>query len=402
MQELYRSETVVVRCIPCDDLSRWVVTFDNYGLGPGFDRVGFGEVFLQSQGISAIHVLGRGNDWYQYPDMAEALATVRDAVASADRVMTYGSSMGGYAAVRFAQPVGATSVLAFSPQYSLDPRKIAHDPRWKEDARRIEWREDVDGPIQSSIRPVVIYDSTGLDGWHGDRIAQDIGITAIKLPLTAHPVAVYLDEIGMLRALVLDTLDGSIDPPAVEREARRRRRASANYFGELARRQPLSRAATALALARRAVELGPTNGHALSSLAALLSREGLHDESLDCHARLLAITGPKPDYLIPYGDALFAAGRQEDASEVARQVSAMAPHMARFQLWAGNMLWRCGATEEAVSLVEAAAAHNPGEETLTARIRSWRLAPPPGPTVIGRGLWARIRRWGARVRRNGL
>lgn len=390
MSELFRSANVLVRSVPTEDISRWIVTFDNYGLGPGFDRHGFGEVFLRSYGLSAIHVLGIGDDWYQYPEMSEALAVVKDAVSGADRVMTYGSSMGGYAAVRFADAVGATAALAFSPQYSLDPAKASHETRWQEDARRIEWREDIDGPIRSSIKPVVIYDSTGLDGWHGDRIGQDIETIAIRLPRTAHPVAVYLDEIGMLRSLGFEVLDGTIDGPATEREARSRRRTSANYFGELARRQPATRPRMALALARRAVDLGPANGHALSSLAALLSQQGFHDEALEHHRHLLSVTGPKPDYLIPYGDALVAAGQIEDACDIARQVAALAPHMSRFQVWAADILWRGEAENEAMAVVEAAIAQDPTSADLSARLTRWRAPAPERPTPSA---WRRMQAW---------
>ena len=390
MSELFRSANILVRSVPTEDVSRWVVTFDNYGLGPGFDRHGFGEAFLKAYGLSAIHVLGNGDDWYQYPEMEEALAVVKEAVSSAERVMTYGSSMGGYAAVRFAEAVGATAALAFSPQYSLDPAKVSHDLRWQEDARRILWRDEIDGPIRSSIKPVVIYDSTGLDGWHGDRIGQDIETIAIRLPRTSHPVAVYLDEIGMLRSLGFEVLDGVIDGPATEREARNRRRTSANYFAELARRQPASRPLTALTLARRAVELGPVNGHALSSLAALLSHQGSHEEALEHHRHLLSVTGPKPDYLIPYGDALIAAGQIASACEVARQVAALAPHMSRFQAWAADILWRGGAEDEAVSVVEAALPHDPTSSELSARLARWR-APPEEPSPPSR--WRRLQNW---------
>ena len=390
MSELFRSANVLVRSVPTEDVSRWVVTFDNYGLGPGFDRHGFGEVFLKAYGLSAIHVLGIGDDWYQYPEMADALAVVKAAVSGAERVMTYGSSMGGYAAVRFADAVGATAALAFSPQYSLDPAKVSHDSRWQEDARRIQWRDEIDGPIRSSIKPVIVYDSTGLDGWHGDRIGEDIETIAIRLPRTAHPVAVYLDEIGMLRSLGFEVLDGVIDGPATEREARSRRRTSANYFGELARRQPASRSRTALALARRAVELGPENGHALSSLAARLSHQGLHEEALEHHRKLLSISGPKTDYLIPYGDALFMAGQVSSACNVARQVVALAPHMSRFQFWAADILWRCGAETEAMSVAETALAGDPKNGDLSALLARWR--PPPAKRPVNPS-WKRVRRW---------
>ena len=53
MIDLFRSDNVVVRSVPTADASRWVVTFDNYGIGHGFERPGFGQDFLLASGISA-------------------------------------------------------------------------------------------------------------------------------------------------------------------------------------------------------------------------------------------------------------------------------------------------------------------------------------------------------------
>ena len=114
--EIYRSNNILVRSAVINDRDPVVVTFEHYDIGKGFDRFGFGEQFLLSQGISAVHVLGSGNDWYQYDDIFDALGAVRAVTADARRTITYGSSMGGYAAVRLADASGADAVLALSPQ----------------------------------------------------------------------------------------------------------------------------------------------------------------------------------------------------------------------------------------------------------------------------------------------
>jgi S-formylglutathione hydrolase FrmB len=72
----------------------------------------------------------RTNDWFQYRDFDLVTKAVRALTRSAEHVLSYGSSMGGYGAIRFADAVGATQVLAFSPQYSIDRRVMPQEIRW--------------------------------------------------------------------------------------------------------------------------------------------------------------------------------------------------------------------------------------------------------------------------------
>ena len=207
---LYRSETMAVRCVACADRTRWVVTFDNHSIGYGFDRPGFGEHFLKKEGISAIHMLGCGNDWYQYPDALEACRVARDAIDPAARRITYGSSMGGYAALRFADAVAADAVLALSPQYSIDPAVVPWERRWEEDARRSLWRPELSGSINCQSAPLILYDPTGPDRRHVDLINRDVPSTLIGIPYGGHPVASFLAEAGLLRPIVRHLVDGPI------------------------------------------------------------------------------------------------------------------------------------------------------------------------------------------------
>ncbi|MES2815272.1 MAG: tetratricopeptide repeat protein [Pseudomonadota bacterium] len=395
MDELFRSDNVLVRRVAMADQKRWIITFDNYGIGQGFDRPGFGEDFLRHHGVSAIHVLGGGDDWYQYPEMTEAAAAIRTATSGAERVMTYGSSMGGYAALRFADALGANAVLALSPQYSLDPSVAPDERRWQQDAERIRWISAFNGPLRSPARPVVVYDPKGPDRWHGDRIGQDAPVTAIRLPFTSHPVTTYLSEAGLLSQLVFDTLNGTIDGDAIEQQGRGRRRNSSVYLAELAQSQPASRPRTALALARRAVDAGPTSPSALLCLGQLLSRMGRHEESLTVHKRLVEVTDRLVNYMIPYGDALFAAGDVQGACAVAREVVATMPNVAHIQNWAGFMLWNAGFHDEAREAVKRAVQLHPSNTQYQKLLVTYRFSDldPNAPGGAKPPTWLKVIRW---------
>lgn len=358
MIDLFRSENVVVRSLPAADVSRWVVTFDNYGIGHGFDRAGFGQEFLRQAGVSAIHVMGAREDWYQYPEMAAAMAAVREATAGAERVMTYGSSMGGYAAIRFADAAGAHAVLALSPQYSIDPQKMPSEKRWLQDSQRISWRPEIDGRIICGARPVVVFDPLE-DGAQVARIQDDIDIWPIRLPYVSHPASTYLAETGLLKSLVLQALSGEFDAVRFGGEARKRRRTSGFYLSNLAMNQPAHRRELAFDLAQRAVNITPSSPLSGLALARLLSVEGRHDEAIEKLERIVTSTNRAPIYLMSYVDALVAAGRFEEARPHAREAVEAFSHQAHLHVWEGALLKSLGETRAAVEAVERAIALDP-------------------------------------------
>lgn len=372
MLDLFRSDNVVVRSVPASDASRWVVTFDNYGIGHGFDRPGFGQEFLRSAGISAIHVMGVREDWYQYPDMAAAMQAVRQAVSGAERVMTYGSSMGGYAALRFADAAGANAVLALSPQYSIDPRKTPFEQRWLQDSQRIRWLPEIDGRIACRARPVVVFDPSKEDGRHIALIQRDIDIVPIRLHHVSHPATTYLGEVGVLKELVLQTLSGELEAATFALKARRLRRTSGVYVATLALSQPPHRRELALSLAQRSVEVSPGNPLASSALAILLSREGRHDEAVAQFEGILSATNRDPNYLVPYTEALLAGGRYPEARAHAREAVEAMPHLAHLHAWESTLLWASSENAAAVIALERAIALDPKRKRYRNLMRTYR------------------------------
>lgn len=395
MIDLFRSDNVLVRSVPTEDARCWVVTFDNYGLGPGFDRPGFGEEFLRQSGVSAIHVMGRSEDWYQYPEMAEAMAAVRAATAGAERVMTYGSSMGAYAALRFADAAGANAVLAISPQYSIDPARVPFETRWLQDGRRIVFRPEIDGRLTCACRPLIVYDSTGHDERHVRLIAAEIEADLVGLRYVHHPATTYLNEMRLLGPLVFDLLAGALDLETFRAEAIARRRDSAVYLSRLAELQPASRGETGRGIASLALKRAPHNPMALTALAAYLTRAGEHDQAIALHERATEAGFRAVNYLVPHVDALIAAERIEQALTLAEEAVDRLPRAAHLRYWQGGILWRAGLTDAAIAAVERAVALAPFESPYRNTLRHFRSEagradePPPGAA----------RAWAERLRR---
>lgn len=375
MTVLFQSENVLVRAVLCDDRSRWVITFDNYSIGHGFDREGFAEGYLKDQGVSAIHVMGRREDWYQYSEMPAALEAVREAIKDAERSITYGSSMGGYAALRFADPVGAKAALALSPQYSINPRLAPFEKRWLQDAERISWKPDGEPPLPQNARAIIVFDPASQDRLHVDLIASEVAISAIPIRYSGHPSASMLAELHILSPLLKDVLSGQDDPAVYRRLSRHRRAESVTYLTTLAAAVAERRPHVALSLARRAAEIEPLHVGALQSLASNLHTLGQHEEALAAYEKALELSGGNIVIVVPYADMLSKIGRHEDALALAREVAARsdAGLMAHVQAWYGFIAHQAGFVPEAIEAVRKAVALHPTEPKYRKLLKNYQF-----------------------------
>jgi len=304
-----------------------VVTFANYRDSPSDpvqDVPGFGEAFLDGQRIDAIHVAGNGNDWFQYPEMPEALAAIR-AAAGGRRLFTYGSSMGGYAAIRFAGALGAEGAIAISPQYSLDRRVVPSERRWRREAARLRF---LPWPDPDPPGAVIFYDPCGPDGAHAGLWAAERPAVLVPLPHAGHPAGMFLLQAGLLGPAVLDILAGRFDRPALLRAARARRRQSGHYLAMLAGAQPPWRRRLAMRLLRAAMEAAPLMTLYPSRLAGMLYRAGEDTEAEHWHRHALALAPDDPALLFRLSLFLQRHGRLAEAGTLAAQASAWHPASA--------------------------------------------------------------------------
>lgn len=287
-QELFRSDDLLVRRIAGFGGPLCYVTFDSYTDNRTLDRPGFGEEFFRSRGIDAIHVLSRENRWYQHPELTEALAAVAAATSGYARVIAYGSSMGGFAALRYGAICGATVGIALSPQFSVDPEVAPFDRRWADDVAQIVFRSD-DGLPPLPVQYIAYDPRDAHDRRHFELFAVRSLTLGLPVPFGGHPVGAYLLETDMLRRLLELVEHGDFDHQAYARELRSRRRRSGHYFYILAHRTPAHRSRTKVALAQLAVATQPDNALYRSQLGNALDTAGAFDEGRAIHDQALAM-----------------------------------------------------------------------------------------------------------------
>ena len=402
MREIYRSDNLCVRATPGQDSSRWFITFDHVGDNPSLERAGFGEAFLHGRGISVISVVGRGNHWYQYPDMSRALDVIRRELQTASVRITYGVGMGGYAAVRFAEAVNATACLALSPQYSNDPRKVPFERRWVREARAIRWLPDLDGPIRCRIRPVLIYDSREDDARHAFLIAQDTMVSAIAIPYGGHPTSTYLSGAGVLTGLIDDLHDSRLDTGRLQQRVLEARKSTPTWVGELARRQPSWRPKTGICLGRQALALHPDHDLLMFILAQRLEADRSFEEALGLYRRAYHRSGCLPIYGLAYARALAAAGDTSEALALSTALRESHPHATAILEFLAELHGQLGSLEREIQRLAAKSAelsgNQPDSDSLSyyrGRLRTMREA--RAPRLI-RYVRAWLRHWRSKAR----
>ena len=294
-QEIYASPTlrVFATLSPASDRSRIVASFANWHGKQALTNSGAAESLLVPRGIDAVHFNCAGNHWWQYEDLPLALEAARRFVAPWRDIVTYGSSMGGYAAFRYAGALGATRALAVCPQFSIQRTLMPRESRWGGEMANIEFRHEAQFQVASGCQYLALYDTLfALDAMHIREYKRHMPVVDVPLPCSGHPPLELLQAYGCLSKVTLDLLAGTHQPRQLRQEHRDKRRDAARYWSELGRRLGERRHYRAMRFAfARSIDLAPTKlplERAIMQCAAA----SLRDDVARYQERLAELTVP--------------------------------------------------------------------------------------------------------------
>lgn len=108
-----------------------LITFgDLIGLANG--RAFFAKGPVVKLGWACLGFMAKSGNWYPPESVSAAIAQAAPYLAPFAERITYGTSMGAYAAIKFSARLEATAVLALCPQWSIDRAECdGHDPGWQ-------------------------------------------------------------------------------------------------------------------------------------------------------------------------------------------------------------------------------------------------------------------------------
>ncbi len=214
-----------------DVTTKLVVTFEPMGRKKtlGDQREGWGMDFLQGLGYSVMAVMIKECDWYRQTDLQVFFAQMRSRgfFASFAEVITYGGSMGGFAALAHADAVSATTVLALNPQASLSAQLAPWETRFGF-VDRSQWQDGLINAAEGfkqAKQAYVVYDPLlTLDARHVQLLmADNPGLVKLKVPVVGHHIPQWLAEMGLLKPTAQAIFAGQFSAQAFHQQARQRR-----------------------------------------------------------------------------------------------------------------------------------------------------------------------------------
>jgi hypothetical protein len=309
--EIFRSARLVARAVVGMSADRCVVTFspfeDNHALG----RPGFEQAFFRKSRLDAIHIIPSGNQGYQYAELPHLCLQVAAVTATYKHVVAYGSSMGGYAAIRYGGWAGAHVALGLSPQFTLDPWRRPFDKRWRIYMKKV--RPLHEHGQDAVKRAIVVYDPLDrYDRAHARFLKTITNVIPLPLPGSGHPSTGFLSDLGMLHRLALEVCYDKFAPEPFLAEVSRRREESPQFH--FVRASRARNRQERYRLITEAAARAPTHGGTLITLAETAIELGLPEVAIDALDRASRAEPGRTLFL--RGLAHEKAGRFEQAIEI--------------------------------------------------------------------------------------
>jgi tetratricopeptide (TPR) repeat protein len=318
----------------------------------------WGDAIVTKADITAIGIMAHRPNWFPEEEMSRAAHAIRAHFAGLSQVIGYGSSMGGYAAVKFSALFGMTHVLSFAPQWSIAPadvgswdnRFLHRYDKWLNQNVAVQ-SKDVQGKVFLFYDPFL-----NVDEKNAQLIAERCSdVTTIKAYLTGHfPVETFKGTQAVM-SLFEAALAGDID--AIRQTVQQKRRMP----GSPLRPRALADiyAAKDIRLTRQVLvkypsAFGPRElGNINHTMAGILLRDKRLDEAARCADAAISVFPEQTDFLLRRGQIDTQRGDLDGALNWAQQAVARRRN-AQNLLAVSNALARLGRVDEAKEICAAA------------------------------------------------
>ena len=204
-----------------------VVVFDNLDdIRQDPNRLPWAVDFISAQGWSSLGIMAHGPTWYRDTHMYAFFDRLRDEkfFDRFERVVFYGTSMGGYAAAAYCAACPGATVVAISPQATMDRDRAGWDHRY-----RRSWRHDYFGPY--GYAPEMSADADKVWIFYDSRMPQDAmhaalfqgdNVIHMGCPFMGHGMLTMWRDMDVLKPIVAGCINGTHAPTDVRRLLRAR------------------------------------------------------------------------------------------------------------------------------------------------------------------------------------
>lgn len=193
-----------------------LVTFDNlHNVGdPRINRTLWAEKFAADQGWSFLGVFAQAPVWYRDSELIEMFEDLRENgfFASFDNVAFAGTSMGAFAALSFSSCAPGSTVLAFSPQSTLDETLVPWETRFAK-GRAADWSlafSDAAKEIATARDVQLYYDPFFEPDRKQVERLQGGNVRHFKCFGFGHKSALVLNRMGHLKTVMKSGIEGTL------------------------------------------------------------------------------------------------------------------------------------------------------------------------------------------------
>lgn len=205
-----------------------------------FPDTGESQITIQKTGADALHFLPASNHWYQYPEIFDALAATKSISDRYHHVITYGMSMGGFAALQSSAFLNADITITYSPQISVDHRKYNFvNRRWQSRMSGATFLWDDLAHISTTARHIVIYDPFDPDHKHIGVLRSHVTPEVILTPFSGHHSWRAIKDAGIGSAMLTRLIRGETDHAWIRKSIRAGRRNNPVYLAKMRERLAL-------------------------------------------------------------------------------------------------------------------------------------------------------------------
>jgi len=185
-----------------------LITFDNlHNAGnKDFNREPWAQKFCADRGWSHLGIYAQASTWFRDQPLIEFLEGLKEQgfFRRFDAVSLAGTSMGGFAALAFAGLSPGSTVVAFSPQTTLDTNLVPWEHRFAK-GRAADWSlkySDAADHVSSAGKAYIIYDPfMESDKKHVERLSGE-NIVLLRGFGIGHKSALLLNRMGHLKTVM--------------------------------------------------------------------------------------------------------------------------------------------------------------------------------------------------------
>lgn len=264
----------------------------------------FGGSLLNDNGFDVIQFKSINDDWYQsIPENIFNELNIFIQEAGYGLICSYGSSMGGHAAILFSKKLNCNICLALSPQYSIYE---AYDTRWSIYAKNIKFKYLMgEDNISKCCKYFIYFDPKDDDSKHIDRFKNIIKKSQLyleKIPYSGHPVTDFLVQTGTLKKIPLHIFN---EGELLNLDIRTLRHSSKSYFFWLSQKL-VSKNKNTLAL--KVVDLALIKNFNMASFlrqkAIILDRLNRLENAIQAAHEAILLEDNHPNFLTAFGRIL--------------------------------------------------------------------------------------------------